>query len=267
MSFMTAQWIEASGMAVSCDNPNFLWIVNDSGAAPEIHLVQTDGESRGKLRILDAENRDWEDLNSFKLDGKSYLLVADVGDNAAKRETCTLYILQEPSLPAAGKLLDSTLRSSWQIQFRYEDGPRDCESVAVDVSDGKIILLSKRTLPPAVYELPLRKPKKDTILTAKKVGQTAVKAPAVRAIPFCNQPTSLDISSDSSFATVVTYYSVFLFSKSSKQSWAQAFAQNPIILQPHGLAQAESVAISEDGKTIYTISEGKNSPLKSYHRK
>ena len=121
---------EASGIAVSPVNPDFLWIVNDSGAKAEIHLAGSDGSDRGKITLKDATNIDWEDLASFKLDGKSYLLVADTGDNGAVRPSCTFYIVREPALPAAGKSLDLTLPPAWRIDFQYEGGPRDCESAA-----------------------------------------------------------------------------------------------------------------------------------------
>jgi hypothetical protein len=258
--------LEASGLAASCADPNFLWIVNDSGAEPDIHLITTDGKSRGKVRVSKAINSDWEDLASFKLDGKSYLLVADAGDNNAIRNTYQLFILLEPSLPKEGKNLDAVVNVAWQIEFQYEDGPRDCESVAVDTAAEKIILISKRTKPPEIYELPLRPTKNIKSLTANKIGQTQVESPAGKAIPFGDQPCGLDINSDQSLATVVTYYSVFLFPRKPTESWAEAFSHKPITLKPHKLPQAESIAFSRDGKTIFTITEGKNSPILRYQR-
>ena len=256
---------EASGLAISSVNPDFMWIVNDSGGTPDIHLVNTEGASRGKVRLQDATNIDWEDLASFSLDGKNYLLVADTGDNNSKRKSSILYILPEPTLPAKGKILEASTSSSWRIQFQYEGGPRDCESVAVDAKAGKIILISKRTDPPEVYEMPLRPPLKPVIQTAHKIGTTSVKS-MDGLIPFRDQPTGLDITANNSLAAVITYYGIFLFPRQANESWAVAFSHAPTALPPHLLGQAESVAFSKDGKTIYAISEGKNSPIKSYHR-
>ncbi len=258
--------LEASGLAVSCADPDFLWIVNDSGAEPDIHLVRTNGKGRGKVRVSGVINYDWEDLAAFQLDGKAYLLVADVGDNDAARKTSTLQILREPTLPAEGKNLDAVSQVAWKIEFRFEGGPRDCESVAVDTAAEKILLISKRTTPPEVYELPLRSAGKNKILTARKIGQVEVKSPAGCLIPFCDQPCGLDISADQSLATIVTYYSVFLFPKKPNESWTDAFSRKPIALPPHKLPQAESVALSRDGKILYTISEGKSSPIVRYRK-
>ncbi|MES2658208.1 MAG: hypothetical protein V4689_06295 [Verrucomicrobiota bacterium] len=255
---------EASGLAVSPKNENFLWVINDSGGSPELHLIGTDGSERGKVKVTNAKNTDWEDLASFTLDGNSYLLIADTGDNNSKRKSVTLHILREPKLPADGQKLDGTVAADWHIDFTYEGGPRDCESVAVDSASGKIILISKRTKPPEVYELPLRAPKKKGVLVAKKIGQTAVTAPV--SLPFADQPVSMDISEDRSLAAVVTYYGVFLFPHKSDESWADAFSHKPVPLGPHGIGQAESVAISKDGKSIYVVAEGKNSPIRIYQR-
>lgn len=257
---------EASGLAISATNPEFMWVINDSGGTPDLHLVGTDGTDRGKVTLKGVKNIDWEDLASFKLGGKSYLLVADCGDNGAKRQTGFLHIIREPALSVAGKSLAGAVAPAWQIEFRYPGGPRDCESVAVDSQAGKILLISKRTDPPEVYELPLRASGKKGILTARPIGPTAVNSPGGSLIPFSNQPTGLDIPSDGSLAAVVTYYSVFVFPRSPGETWAEAFSKKPTVLPPHKLGQAESVALSKDGKTIFAISEGRHSVVVGYRR-
>ena len=255
---------EASGMAVSPQDGKFLWIINDSGAEPVIHLIQTDGTHRGSVRLKDVKNKDWEDLASFSLNGKSYLLVADTGDNDSKRESVTLWILREPDLPKDGANLEATVIPGSKIQFKYEDGPRDCESVAVDEKSGKILLVSKRTKPPHVYQLPLALENKRGTLIARKIGSTDVKCPVVSLIPFRDQPTGLDISADGTLAAAITYYGVFLFPKKPSEGWADAFSRQPTVLPAHHLTQAESVAISRDGKSIFAVSEGRNSPIVRY---
>lgn len=252
---------EASGLAASPSMEGLLWMVNDSGGTPEIHLAQTDGTSRGSVQVEDVRNIDWEDLAAFELDGKPYLLIADTGDNGSARESVTLHIVREPKLPAEGETLSGKVPVAWKIDFTYEDGSRDCESVAVDAEGGKIILISKRTDPPGVYELPLQ-PEKNAI--ARKIGNTETKAPGIVSVPFASQPTGLDISADHRMAAIVTYLGVFLFRREEKESWADAFAKKPEFLGPHKLAQAEAVAFSRDGKSIFAVSEKANSPIMGY---
>lgn len=252
---------EASGLAASPSAEGFLWMINDSGGTPEIHLAQTEGTPRGAVTVADALNKDWEDLAAFTVEGIHCLLIADTGDNGSARETCTLYIVREPKIPAEGETLSGKAAILWQITFTYEDGPRDCESVAVDVENAKVILVSKRTEPPGVYELPLL-PAKNAI--ARKIGVTETKSPGIVSVPFANQPTGLDISADHRMAAIVTYLGVFLFRREEKESWTEAFAKNPDFLGAHKLAQAEAVAFSRDGKSIFAVSEKANSPVVRY---
>mgnify|MGYP002632305319 CR=1 FL=1 len=250
---------EASGLAVSATNGDFLWIINDSGGTNEIHLADKDGTPRGSISVEGTTNRDWEDLASFSLDGTPYLLIADTGDNSSKRRFVTLYVVQEPSLPTAGKNLSGKVPVAWDINFTFEGGARDCEAVAVDETGRKIILTSKRTEPPGVYELPLR-PAKNPI--ARKIGSTETRATGLTLpIAFRNQPTGMDISADASMAVITTYHGAFLFRRKAGETWAETFVRKPESLGPHGLQQAEAIAFANDGMSIYLVSEGKDSPI------
>ncbi|MBX3741696.1 MAG: hypothetical protein KF712_11940 [Akkermansiaceae bacterium] len=256
---------EASGLAVSSRDAGFMWIVNDSGAQADLHLFGKDGVDHGQVRVEGAVNVDWEDLSSFELDGKPYLLIADSGDNLSRRNDCVLYVVEEPALPKEGEKLSGTVKVAWKIPFSFEDGPRDCESVAVDARVGKVILVSKRTKPPVVYEMPLRP--KDGVVVAKRLGETTVAPPkGVPMLPYIAQPTGMDLARDGSMGVLVSYYGVFLFPRSGKESWGEAFAKAPVILSPHGMAQAESVAFSRDGKTLTLVSERGDKRIVEYRR-
>jgi hypothetical protein len=253
---------EASGLGVSPTDADFLWIINDSGGTNEIHLTDKDGTHRGSISVEGTTNRDWEDLASFMFEGKPYLLIADTGDNGSTRESVTLHIVRQPALPTDGNELSGKIPVAWEIEFTFEDGPRDCEAVAVDGAAGKIILISKRTEPPGVYELPLR-PGMDAV--ARKIGETETKATGFTLpLAFRNQPTGLDISADGTMAAVSTYHGAFLFLRESDESWAETFARKPVPLGPHGLPQAEAIAFAPDGGSIHVLSEGKQAPIADY---
>lgn len=256
---------EASGMTFSRRDPEKLWILNDSGCSAELHLTGTDGADHGYIAIQGVTNVDWEDLASFEADGKAWLIIADTGDNDAKRPHRSLLIIEEPRLPAPGAKLEGKAAVAREIRFQYEGGPRDCESVAVDLGQRRILLVSKRTQPPELHELPLDPdPSRPALLTTRRIGTLRTDAPGGGLVPIRNQPTGLDISADQSLAAIVTYYGVFLFPKKPEESWEQAFARKPTALAPHLTAQAESIAISRDGRSIQIVSEGKNPPLVRY---
>ena len=254
---------EASGLAVSPEDPQFLWALNDSGADAHLHLMGTNGADRGVLRLKGVRNADWEDLAAFRRQDRNYLLIADVGDNAAKRNHVTLHLVREPTLPVANVRMDRAMTPEWSMNFRYEDGPRDCESVAVDVQAGKILLLSKRTRPPVLYELPLSAPKANEILTAKRLGtMTRLPLPKISLPhPHGSQPTAMDISPDGRKAAILTYRGVFLVSRPVDQSWQEAFQNKPQPIAAHSLPQAEALAFDRSGKFVYVTSEGSNPEL------
>jgi len=254
---------ESSGLAPSRRENRFFWIANDSGNGPDLYLVNASGSYQGTLHVNKARNTDWEDLDSFTLNGRPFLLIADTGDNRARRDFCTLLIVPEPAFPVKGQTLEAA--PAWTIRFRYEDGPRDCEAVAVDPVEKKILLLSKRTNPPGLYELPLLPKPGGGIQVAKKTGCTRVERPLTAlAQPYGNQVTGLALNPDRTLAAVLTYHGVFLFHRKKGESWAAALAGRPERLAPHRLGQAEAIAFSNDGRSILVLSEGANSPTATY---
>ncbi|MCP4855654.1 MAG: hypothetical protein GY903_14280 [Fuerstiella sp.] len=160
---------ESSGLAISYENPNAIWVHNDSGDEARLFLVGLDGVTQAVVEIARVKAHDWEDVCSFQIDGQSWLLIADVGDNTMRRgkglqglPACQLYLLKEPVIPKSNGVTTTSVDVWSTITFYYfEDGlpsrqyrPINCESVAVDVRERKILLLTK-TVPGKLYQLPL----------------------------------------------------------------------------------------------------------------
>ena len=219
------------------------------------------------VRVADAANRDWEDMAALEWQGKPYLLIADVGDNRATRETCHIYVVAEPMRQASGAF-PPTIDIAWQFPFRYPDGPRDCESVGVDTRRQEILLITKRTSPPQLYVLPLR-PSSGVVITAKRLGDIPrIPSPSpldLIANPafgkLSSQPTAMDIRKDGRLALVLTYKEVYLFSRSPRESWAEALARTPVNISLPHLKQQESACFSLDGLVMYVSTEQQPAPL------
>lgn len=262
---------EVSGIAASRRDPGRFWVLNDSGNKPALYAISNKGELLGTLEIEEAKNRDWEDLSSFSLGGKKYLLIGDMGDNAGKRQDCCLYLVEEPeTLSASAKANLSAV-----IPFSYEDGPRDVESIAVDVAAKKILLMSKREKVTALYELPLLLESPETPLKARKVvGMESLPQPTDEdrkanplGAPYLGQPTGMDISADGSVLVLLTYQDVFLYRRKPDEGWAAALRRAPQALPRHHLIQAEAVCFSQDGSLVFVTTERKGTaPLLRYER-
>ena len=144
---------EASGIVRSQRQDGIYWLVNDSGK-PRLYAIDSTGTNLGHIKVDGAKHVDWEDIASFTLDGKPYLLIADIGDNESKRRDVTIYVVEEPE-PGQEKA-----EIAWSFDYSYPKGPRDAESLTVDIDNERILVLSKREIPVVLYELPLR-PKTD----------------------------------------------------------------------------------------------------------
>lgn len=252
---------EASGLARSQRDGDIFWVINDSGK-PRLHPIDSSGRTLGRVKLDKASNTDWEDLASFQIDGKSYLLVADIGDNDAKRKDVRLYFTEEPDAD------DEDTDIAWRYDFSYPGGPRDAEAVAVDVAEARVLVLSKRELPPVIYELPL-KPNSKKRQKAKRAGplltlpkprrQDVEFAPATKS--WWWQPTAMDIAQDGRAAVILTYSGVFYYARNDGEDWLEAFGRVPAVLSAADYAKAESVAFNSDGTAVYVTFEGRGAPL------
>ncbi|MEP6882501.1 MAG: hypothetical protein ABI866_10940, partial [Dokdonella sp.] len=169
---------EISGIASSRRADNRYWVHDDSPRPAELQAIDEKGKNLARVRIDGVKAIDWEDIATYTLDGKPWLLIGDIGDNGGVRKTYTLIAIEEPEVSA--DVASASVKPNWQLQFRYPDGPHDCEAMAVDPIKREILLINKHA-PLAVYSLPLRPP------TGKQVVLVAKKIAALDSIP---QPTA-----------------------------------------------------------------------------
>lgn len=241
---------EASGIAASLYVPGAYWVHNDSGDAANIFLCNPNtGETITSGLVENAKNRDWEDMSSFRVNGKSYLIIGSFGDNARKRSQYELYIMEEPAEGAKGPFPYLN-----KIKFTYKGGKSyNCESVAVDVAEGKIYLLTKTGSSDTsqVYSLPLSFKSSDDIQVAEYVA-----SPRIRSA------TGMDISPDGLRAVVVTNKNneckAFQFTKLSGETWTEGFSGTPNVFKTPIRPTYEAICFALDGKTLYDKSEKGN---------
>jgi len=242
---------ESSGVAAGRRNPGVFWTHNDSGGKPRLFAFDTKGRDRALLVIDRAHHTDWEDIASFTLDDKHYLLVADAGDNAKRRKLYVLYLVEEPLLQP-GKRLVGRVRPAMVIPFRFEDGSQDGESVAVDVVSKKIYLATRNSARKEcrVYQLPLPEKQEKKLLIARFITDLEIQA-----------GNGLDISPDGLRAVLNTYGDAREFVRRPDDTWPEAFKRAPRVLKMPDRAKGESITYGADGKTLYLTSEGRPCPL------
>jgi hypothetical protein len=254
---------EVSGLAASRTHKDLLWAHNDGDNAAALVAIRQDGSRVATYAVKGVANVDWEDMASFELDGRNYLLVADTGDNGGIRKTLELAVFEEPAQLHDG----GTLEPAWTLSFRWPDGARDCEAAAVDVAAGQVLLISKKRVPPELFALPLRPA--DGVQTAQLVGTlSGIAQPdqaQLRKNPvygrYRSQVSGADLSPNGRVLAVLNYHAVHLYVRQPGQDWKQTLASEPGRLDFPWLPQAEGIAFSLDGRRLLIASEQRPSPL------
>ena len=256
------QLSEISGLAASARHRDVLWLHNDGGDG-RLFAVGTGGRRLATFGIDGVTRTDWEDMAAFELQGRRYLLIADTGDNGGLRRTLQLHVIEEPA-----KLQNARLTPAWSIVFRWPDGPRDCEAVAVDAARGQILLVSKKRSPAELFALPLRPPGTG-VLTATRVGTLAgmpePDAEHLRQSPnrarLDGHVTAAAVSPDGATLAVMTYRYLLLYPRQPRERWVSAVSRTPNVSLLPWLPQAEALDYSADGEGLYATGEFIPAPL------
>lgn len=254
---------EISGFAASARHPEVIWTHNDSGDKARLYALGASGEVLATLHLRGARHVDWEDLARVDRDGRSLLLIADTGDNGGLRQELAIYAVEEPEA-----LVDARPRVSWRMRFRWPDGARDCEALAVDRETGEMLLISKKRVPPELFRLPAS-PRGDRIEVAEPLGLLqGIEQPTAEDLErnpvygrYRSQITAADTSPDNRWLAVLNYRRVMLYRREAGESWSDAIARTPQVLSFPWLPQAEAITFSPDGRELLIGSEKLPVPL------
>ncbi len=266
--------VEASGLAASRRVPDLLWCHNDSDAGPVLYALGLDGSHRGAVRVRGGTNVDWESMQSFRYEGRSWLLVGDVGFGNGRRTRFSIFVIPEPDPARLSRWRTLTVDVAWSFAFEYSDGvARDCESVAVDVEEGALYLLEKRVYPAGLYRLPLR-PTDGRVQVPELVSKvTTVPQPDFELAKIKSvkgswraNATDMDFAADGTAAVVITYANAYYFRRLPGDSWAEAMARPPERLPTFHLetAEAEAICFGADSRTIFITCEKPPAPVLRY---
>lgn len=162
---------ESSGLTPSLHRRGLYWTHNDSGNDPVLFAIDSAGQLRHTVRIVGADNRDWEAIGSGACPTGPCVYIADVGDNLALRKSVTIWRVREPVAGQDSVVVDA------RLDLRYEDGPRDVEAMVV-TPDTSLLLFTKRPLhrwmptrtPVRVYHVPASAWRDTGTVTARLIG-------------------------------------------------------------------------------------------------
>jgi hypothetical protein len=229
---------ESSGLAASRQHPGVVYTHNDSGHGPQIYAIGPNGRTQATFTISGAASRDWEGI-ALGRDGNGgpALFVADIGDNLGGAwPYVTVNRVPEPK-----KLKDQTLHAT-AFRLKYQDGPRDAESILIDPRSNRLYIASKSKLFSGngkLYAAP-QKLLSSGFNTLRKVGD----AP----------PTATDgaFAPDGRTFVLRTYFGATIYTAPGKR-----LTNVSLPVQQQG----ESITYTPDGRSLLVGSEGDDQPV------
>jgi sugar lactone lactonase YvrE len=203
-------------------------------------------------------------MAQFELNGESYLVIADVGDNQRNRSSCQIYLLREPNLGIDGilppnfrKLPVQKAVNATKLEFKYPEGPRDCEAVAVDVLAKQIWLTEKvyynapRSESPGIYVLPLTFTPTIKPLVARRIADFPIR-----------NATGMAFSPDGKRLIIRNYLNAHLYSRNEDESWADVVSRTkPKVVVLPLQRQGEAICFTPDSKSVILTSETKRQTI------
>ena len=233
---------EASGIVSSRANSGHLWVINDSGNQPTLLLIDGTGQVKCTYLVKNETNLDWEDIaiHTDELTGQNTIYIADIGDNFAFRSHIKVITLNEPSYLGSSYTSITPLSTYY---FKYEDGPRDAETLLMDPNTSSLFFISKREENVRIYKSPEVLSPSDTMLLSFQT-----------TLPFHNV-TAGDISEDGSEILLKNYNAIFYWRKTEGETIIETLSKPHELLRYNPEPQGESIAWETDGKGYFTLSE------------
>ena len=257
---------EISGLAVSHNNPNYLWGHTDSGGEPELYLFDRTGKLIRTYRVENVTNYDWEDLAVAPCQawGDKYCIyIADTGDNLFSRQQKRIHSIEEPLLPE-GEIEPSaepesiSLHQSWRIQYPDNLGSDpefanpDCESLMVHPQSAEIYIVSKQSNGGTqnLFKMTRGGDNAGSLTSLASYTFTSV---AGRIKSLFNATTSADFAPDGYRFVVRTYAEIYEYDLVTYPDIGEAF-KHPAKRFGSSEPQGESVSYDTDGKSLITSS-------------
>jgi len=237
----TPHLTEASGLAGSMLHEAVLWTHNDDGDEDGyLFALSTSGELRATLTLPGVRPTDWESVSLTNARGRPELVVGDIGDNDAVRDSVSLLLTAEPETLEA----EGSAPIVERVTFSFPDGPVDVEATIVDPATGAVLLLTRASNRSDVYSIDLSSPDPEPQLAATIPLNDSALAPlgAVRAA---------EVAADGSVVLRLSDGAAWFAAKGSA---VESLGGTPCVFDAPPEEDGEGVAVL--GDSLYFIGEG-----------
>ena len=246
---------EISGLRSSKLNANRFWVHNDSGDTPKIYALSSSMKVEREFILNGAQHIDWEDMAGGTYQGKPYLFIGDIGDNAARRASIVIYRVEEPRIDNSAEL-DELLPTA--IELIYPDGPRDAEALLFDERSEELLIVTKRDEKARIYAIDLKTTRDSEPNTLEFIGVLKID-PLPQDLPpmrrYFHYITAADQHENGS-VLIKNYFRAWLYANPEKKLLKELLVSETPIQLPYNLEQqGEAMAFDLEGVGYYTTSE------------
>jgi len=240
---------ESSGMAISRRIPNRTYRINDSGDTGRFFVMDLKGGGTKSVAISGFKPNDTEDMAIGPCsDSTDCVFIADIGDNARRRGSIELVVVEERTdFPAQ-------VEAAYRVRMRYPDGAHDAEALGVH-PDGSVYITTKDSRKLQIYKLKREqwhssKKSIETLETVLDVDWTTLRP---KALAFTRQVTAMDIAPNGKSFLLLNYsdaveFLVDLSANPDPSHWKDGVDYRTISLTT--LEQEEAIAYLPDGRSL-----------------
>lgn len=242
---------ELSGIAESQQTPGVLYVFSDGSAASEIYLTNKSGADLGKLIIDGLTPKDCEDISvgAGPDATKTYVYLADIGDNNAVYKSTTIYRFEEPDLSAINAGSQIHITAFDKIQVAYSRGAANAETLLLDPLTRDLIIATKESSKSYLYVIPFPQ------------STTEVTMVTPSAMLGFDLLTSGDISPDGNDILLRNASQIWYWKRTTGESIITTLLKKPqdapYAANEH---QGEGVGFAADGGGYYTDTEIRDYP-------
>lgn len=219
------------------------WVHNDSGDKARVYLIDSAANLKCTYQLEGIDAIDIEDIAWVELNGKSNIVLADVGDNLGQRSNISLYVFPEPVF-SKGTKQDTIAKTFISVKtLSYPGKARDAEAIFVDPLDKQFYVISKREFQSSLY-------------TADVFGSAADRfqlKPLMR-FPF-TFITAADISSKRDAIIMKNLTNIYYWPIGSNESIVKALQKSYLPIPYEPKPQGEAITFDRLSDGFYTISE------------
>ena len=245
--------VESSGLVASRTTPGVFWTHNDSGDGPHLYCLREDASSCGRWTVEGVEAIDWEDISAGPgpVEGRPYLYIGDMGDNAGVRRSISIYVVPEPVIaPGDGMRNVGTIEAAQRLRLTYPDRPHDAETLLVHPITGDIYIVTKDgTSVSTVFKV--------APPFARHMRLTRVASFGI--LDNFSERTGGDISPDGKRVVFSTYLKAYE-KRIGDGDFDSIWRQPAIAIDLGRVAQREGIAYGLDGR-LFATSEGPDAAL------